>query len=33
MKLLFDVIIIIMLDNINTKNAIKRKLYRVINYF
>ena len=33
MKLLFDIIIIIIFDNINIKNAIERKLYRVINCF
>ena len=33
MKLLFNIIIIIMFNIINIKNAIKRKLYRIINYF
>ena len=33
MKLLFNIIIIIIFNNINIKNAIERKLYRVINYF
>ena len=33
MKLLLNVIIIIIFNNINTKNAIEKKLYRVMNYF
>ena len=33
MKLLFNIIIIIMFNIINIKNAIKKKLYRVINCF
>ena len=32
-KSLFNIIIIIISDNINMKIAIKKKLYRVINYF
>ena len=33
MKLLLNIIIIIMFNIINIINAIKRKLYRIINYF
>ena len=33
MKLLFNIIVIIMFNIINIKNAIEEKLYRIINYF
>ena len=33
MKSLFDIIIIILFNTINIKNAFERKLYRVIDYF
>ena len=33
MKSLFNIIIIIIFNTINTKNAIKKKLYRIIIFF